>query len=106
MGHYFLRHIERNSILLFLISVDSNDVKKEFEILRRELIKYNPELIDKKFLIAFSKCDLLDDELIEEFEKELEKSFSKSSFIIISSLSKKNISNLKDKLWAKLNQDD
>jgi len=106
LGHYFLRHIERNSILLFLISVDSNDVKKEFEILRRELIKYNPELIDKKFLIAFSKCDLLDDELIEEFEKELEKSFSKSSFIIISSLSKKNISNLKDKLWAKLNQDD
>ena len=106
LGHYFLRHIERNSILLFLIPIDSKDVKKEYDVLRSELLKYNPELIDKKFLVAFSKCDLLDDELIEELEKEVEKSFPKNSFIIISSLSKKNISNLKDKLWALLNQDD
>ena len=103
LGHYFLRHIERNSILLFLISVDSNDVKKEFDILRRELLKYNPELIDKKFLIAFSKCDLLDNELIKEFKEEVEKKFSKNSFIIISSFSKRNISKLKDNLWDKLN---
>ena len=103
LGHYFLRHIERNSILLFIIPIDSKDVKKEFEILRGELLKYNPELIDKKFLIAFSKCDLLDNELIEEFKKEAEKKFSKNSFIIISSFSKRNISKLKDNLWDKLN---
>ena len=103
LGHYFLRHIERNSILLFIIPIDSKDVKKEFEILRGELLKYNPELIDKKFLIAFSKCDLLDNELIEEFKKEVEKKFSKNSFIIISSFSKRNISKLKDNLWDKLN---
>ena len=103
LGHYFLRHIERNSILLFIIPIDSKDVKKEFEILRGELLKYNPELIDKKFLIAFSKCDLLDNELIKEFKEEVEKKFSKNSFIIISSFSKRNISKLKDNLWDKLN---
>ena len=103
LGHYFLRHIERNSILLFIIPIDSKDVKKEFEILRGELLKYNPELIDKKFLIAFSKCDLLDNELIKEFKEEVEKKFSKNSFIIISSISKRNISKLKDNLWDKLN---
>ena len=103
LGHYFLRHIERNSILLFIIPIDSKDVKKEFEILRGELLKYNPELIDKKFLIAFSKCDLLDNELIKEFKEEVEKKFSKNSFIIISSISKRNISKLKDNLWDILN---
>ena len=103
LGHYFLRHIERNSILLFIIPIDSKDVKKEFEILRGELLKYNPELIDKKFLIAFSKCDLLDNELIKEFKEEVEKNFSKNSFIIISSISKRNISKLKDNLWDILN---
>jgi len=103
LGHYFLRHIERNSILLFIIPIDSKDVKKEFEILRGELLKYNPELIDKKFLIAFSKCDLLDNELIKEFKEEVGKKFSKNSFIIISSISKRNISKLKDNLWDKLN---
>ena len=103
LGHYFLRHIERNSILLFIIPMDSKDVKKEFDILRGELLKYNPELIDKKFLIAFSKCDLLDNELIKEFKKEVEKKFSKNSFVIISSFSKRNISQLKDNLWDKLN---
>ena len=103
LGHYFLRHIERNSILLFIIPIDSKDVKKEFEILRGELLKYNPELIDKKFFIAFSKCDLLDNELIKEFKEEVEKKFSKNSFIIISSISKRNISKLKDNLWDKLN---
>ena len=103
LGHYFLRHIERNSILLFIIPIDSKDVKKEFEILRGELLKYNPELIDKKFLIAFSKCDLMDNELIKEFKEEVEKKFSKNSFIIISSFSKRNISKLKDNLWDKLN---
>ena len=104
LGHYFLRHIERNSILLFVIPVDSKDVKKEFDILRGELLKYNPELIDKIFFIAFTKCDLLDVELTQDFKIEVEKNFSKNSFIIISSLSKKNISKLKDKLWTKLNK--
>jgi len=106
LGYYFLRHIERNSILLFLISVDSVNVKKEFDVLRKELLKYNPELIDKKFLVAFSKCDLLDNELIKEFQKEVKKFFPNISFFIISSLSKKNISNLKDGLWNLLNEND
>ena len=104
LGYYFLRHIERNSILLFVIPVDSKDVKKEFDILRGELLKYNPELIDKIFFIAFTKCDLLDVELTQDFKIEVEKNFSQKSFIIISSLSKKNISKLKDKLWTKLNE--
>src|SRR4029453_17309102 len=71
LGHRFLRHIERNSVLLFLIPADSPDHKKEFEILINELEQYNPELLHKQFIIAIRKADLLDDELIAAIEKEL-----------------------------------
>jgi GTP-binding protein len=71
LGHRFLRHIERNSLLLFLVPADSNDHKKEFEVLLNELEKYNPELLDKQFVIALSKADMLDDELKAAIEKEL-----------------------------------
>ena len=68
LGHYFLRHIERNSILLYIIPVDSKDAKQDFKVLKKELIKYNPELADKDFIIAFSKSDLMDKELLDKFE--------------------------------------
>ena len=68
LGHYFLRHIERNSILLYVIPVDTKDLKKEFDILNNELKKYNPELIDKDFAVFFSKSDLMDQELLLELE--------------------------------------
>src|SRR6201989_1427805 len=71
LGHRFLRHIERNSILLFLIPADSKDHRKEFEILRNELEEYNPEMLQKDFVIAISKSDMLDDELKEAITKEL-----------------------------------
>src|ERR1044071_6907936 len=71
LGHRFLRHIERNSVLLFLIPADSKDHKKEFEVLVNELKQYNPELLHKQFSIAISKSDMLDEELIKEIEKEL-----------------------------------
>ena len=63
LGHYFLRHIERNSVLLYLIPADTKNVNKEFEILRSELQEFNPELLDKNYMIVLSKCDLLDEEL-------------------------------------------
>ena len=71
LGHRFLRHIERNAVLLFLIPADSNDHKKEFDILVSELEKYNPELLHKQFIIAISKSDLLDEELKQAIAKEL-----------------------------------
>ena len=85
LGHYFLRHIERNSILLYIIPVDSKNVKKDFEVLKKELIKYNPELADKDFIIAFSKSDLMDEELLEEFQNTLKKEFKSIPFTIFSS---------------------
>ena len=100
LGYRFLRHIERNPVLLFLIPADSNDHKKEFEILIKELEQYNPELLHKQFVIAISKADLLDEELIMEVEKELP---PKIPHIFISSLINKNIQQLKDLLWNVLN---
>ena len=66
LGHYFLRHIERNATLLFLIPADSKDISKEYEILLDELRRYNPELLDKQRLVTISKSDMLDDELMDE----------------------------------------
>jgi len=104
LGHYFLRHIERNSILLYLIPIDSKNLKDEFNILQKELVKFNPELIDKQIIIAFTKCDLLDQELYDEYFNEIEKEFnSKINKVMISSFSKMGISRLKDLLWKKLN---
>ncbi len=100
LGHYFLRHIERNSNLLFLIPADADDIKKEYEILLNELKKYNPELLDKKRVLAISKSDLLDEELEQEIEKELPKDIP---HIFISSYTGKNLDKLKDLLWKELN---
>ena len=104
LGHYFLRHIERNSILLYIIPVDSKNVKKDFEVLKKELIKYNPELADKDFIIAFSKSDLMDEELLQEFQNILKREFKSIPFIIFSSVSSYGINSLKEMLWKTLNQ--
>ena len=104
LGHYFLRHIERNSILLYIIPVDSKNVKQDFKVLKKELIKYNPELADKDFIIAFSKSDLMDKELLDEFENILKKEFKSIPFTIFSSVSSYGINSLKKILWKTLNQ--
>ena len=101
LGHRFLRHIERNAVLLFLIPADSNDHKKEFEILKNELNEFNPELLQKEFIIAISKSDLLDQELTDAIEKELPENIP---HIFISSAINKNLVELKDMLWNALNK--
>ena len=100
LGHYFLRHIERNSTLLFLIPADSDDIQKEYEILLNELRKHNPELLDKDRLLAISKADMLDDELKEEIKKELPEGIET---LFISSVAQLGLQELKDKLWSMLN---
>ncbi len=100
LGHYFLRHIERNSALLFLIPADSDDIKKEYEILLNELRKHNPELLDKDRLLAISKSDMLDDELKEEIKKDLPEGIDA---LFISSVAQLGLQELKDKLWDVLN---
>jgi GTP-binding protein len=102
LGHYFLRHIERNSTLLFMIPSDSDDIVKSYNILLGELKKYNPEMLDKSRLIAITKCDLLDDELTDEIMKDIKKSIN-IDFIFISSLSNTGLTELKDKIWKMLN---
>ena len=99
LGHRFLRHIERNSTLLFLIPADSDNILNEYEILLNELRKHNPELIDKQRLLAISKSDMLDDELKEEMAKELPDDVE---WLYISSVAQQGISELKDKLWEML----
>ncbi|MEI6086435.1 MAG: GTPase ObgE [Bacteroidota bacterium] len=101
LGHRFLRHIERNSALLFLIPADSADHLKEFNILRNELEEYNPELLQKDFVIAISKSDMLDDELKEAIKKELP---STIPLLFISSITNKGLTELKDLLWDTLNK--
>jgi GTP-binding protein len=101
LGHRFLRHIERNAVLLFLIPADSKDHRKEFEILRLELEKYNPEMLQKDFVIAISKSDMLDDELKEAISKELPKNVP---HVFISSVTNTGLSALKDLLWDTLNK--
>lgn len=100
LGHRFLRHIERNSTLLFLIPADSDDIRKEFDILLNELKKHNPELLDKQRLLAISKTDMLDEELQEEIKNELPTGIP---FVFISSLAQIGLQELKDKLWEMLN---
>ena len=100
LGHRFLRHIERNSILLFLIPADSKDHKKEFEILHKELEEYNPEMLQKDFVIAISKTDMLDEELKTAIEKELPKNIP---HVFISSVTRQGLQELKDLLWKTLN---
>ena len=99
LGIRFLRHVERNSLLLFLVPADSNDIKKEYDILLNELKQYNPELLDKKRLLAVSKSDLLDEELKIAIKKELPKNLP---FTFISSLTNQGITELKDLIWKSL----
>jgi GTP-binding protein len=101
LGHRFLRHIERNACLLFLIPADSKDHKKEFEILYNELEEYNPELLQKDFIIAISKSDMLDDELKDAIKNELPDNIP---HVFISSVAQKGLTELKDLLWNTLNK--
>ncbi len=101
LGHRFLRHIERNSVLLFLIPADSENHKKEFDVLVNELEQYNPELLHKQFIIAISKSDMLDEELKTSVEKELPVNIP---HLFISSLTNKGLIELKDLLWKVLNE--
>ena len=101
LGHRFLRHIERNPVLLFLIPADSKNHKEEFDVLVNELERYNPELLHKQFIIAISKSDMLDDELKDAIEAELPPGIP---HIFISSVAQKNIRELKDLLWKVLNK--
>lgn len=101
LGHRFLRHIERNACLLFLIPADSKDHKKEFDILKKELEDYNAELLQKDFVIAISKSDMLDEELKAAIHKELPGNIP---LVFISSIAQKGLTELKDLLWKVLNK--
>lgn len=100
LGLRFLRHIERNAVLLFLIPADSDDIAKEYQVLLNELKQHNPELLDKNRILAISKSDLLDDELKDEIKKDLGEELN---CIFISSVSGYNIPQLKDLLWQQIN---
>ncbi len=99
LGLRFLRHIERNSVLLFMVPADADDIKKEYEILVNELQQYNPELLDKPRLLAISKSDMLDAELQSEIEKDL----PKLPYTFISSVAQTGLVELKDMIWKELN---
>ncbi|MAX68252.1 MAG: GTPase ObgE [Flavobacteriales bacterium] len=101
LGLRFLRHIERNSTLLFMVPADADDIAKEYEILLGELQKYNPELLDKDRILAISKSDMLDDELKDEIATELPKDLPS---LFISSVAQQGLTELKDIIWKKLNQ--
>ena len=105
LGHYFLRHIERNSTLLFLVPADTDDIKKEYEIQLDELRRYNPEMLDKDKLLVISKCDMLDEELKAELKAQLKKEIKGVPFMFISSVAQQGLTELKDKLWEMLNVD-
>ena len=100
LGHRFLRHIERNSVLLFLVPADSKDILAEYKILLKELKKFNPELLDKQRILAVSKSDMLDDELKKEIRRHLPR---KIPHIFISSVANEGIKELKDLIWKTLN---
>jgi Obg family GTPase CgtA len=101
LGHRFLRHIERNAVLLFMVPADTNrTIKEEYRILLNELIAFNPELKDKPRILAITKSDLLDDELQQEMKKEIP---DEIPYVFISSVSNKNIQQLKDQIWQAIN---
>ena len=106
LGIRFLRHIERNSTLLFLVAADSDDIIKEYKILINELDTYNPELLHKKRILAISKCDLMDAELLAELKKDINKRFKEKKsvpVIYFSSQTGQGLIELKDELWKQLN---
>ncbi|NIJ43769.1 GTP-binding protein [Wenyingzhuangia heitensis] len=102
LGHYFLRHIERNSTLLFMIPADSDDIRTDYNILLNELKLHNPELLHKDRLLAITKSDMLDDELRQEMEQELPEGIKT---LFISSIANIGITELKDELWSMLNKE-
>jgi len=101
LGLRFLRHIERNAVLLFLVPADSNNIREDYDILLNELAQYNPELLDKQRLLAISKSDMLDEELIKEIKQDL----PDVPYVFISSVSGFGLTELKDKLWVMLNDE-
>ncbi len=101
LGLRFLRHIERNSTLLFMVPIDSDDIDKEYHILLNELKQYNPELLDKSRLLAITKSDIFDEEMIEDLKAELPNDIDT---VFISSITNQGIAALKDELWKKMNQ--
>jgi GTP-binding protein len=102
LGFRFLRHIERNSLLLFMVPADADDVCKEFELLLNELINFNPELADKQRVLAITKCDMLDEELMAEMEQMLPAGVP---HVFISSITGLGIQQLKDLLWSELQKE-
>jgi GTP-binding protein len=102
LGHYFLRHIERNAVLLFLIPADADDIGKQYNILLDELKRYNPEILDKERFIAISKSDMLDEELRAELKAELDNTLP-VNYMFISSVAQQGLTELKDVLWKMLN---
>ena len=102
LGLRFLRHIERNSLLLFMVPADADDIKKEYEILLNELSTFNPEMLDKQRVLAITKCDMLDQELMDEIEKTLPESIP---HVFISSITGLGVAALKDILWEELNKE-
>ena len=104
LGLRFLRHIERNSLLLFMVPGDADDIRREYEILLNELRQFNPEMLDKHRVLAVTKCDLLDDELVEMLRDELKASLGESiPIVFISAVANKGLDELKDVLWRELN---
>ena len=103
LGYYFLRHIERNSILLFLIPADAKDIVEQYNILIDELRRYNPEMLDKERFVVISKSDMLDDELKSEISAILDEDLE-ADYIFISSVAQQGLTELKDKLWQMLNE--
>ncbi len=102
LGLRFLRHIERNSILLFMIPADSEDIRKEYQVLLNELKTYNPELSTKQRILAITKCDMLDEELMEQMKAELPEGIRT---VFISSVSRLGIMELKDLIWEEINKE-
>lgn len=102
LGLRFLRHIERNSLLLFMVPGDTDDIKHDYEVLLGELKKFNPELIDKHRVLAITKCDLLDDELIDMLSETLPTDLP---VVFISAVTGQGIDELKDVLWRELNSE-
>jgi GTP-binding protein len=99
LGLRFLRHIERNSVLLFMVAADSDDIHKEYKILLNELQQFNPELLDKQRLLAITKSDMLDQELMDEMKQDL----PKIPYVFISSVAQKGLMELKDMVWKAIN---
>ena len=110
LGLRFLRHIERNSLLLFMVPGDTDDIVREYQILLNELRNFNPDMLDKHRVLAVTKCDLLDDELIEMLSQQLHRDIEQAKMddipvVFISSVANKNLDKLKDVLWKELNSE-